>query len=218
MALGTYQDDILDPSMDGLRQYTEIVNGNGTKSFRDDTVYTQVGTDFGAADINAIISAMYPIGSIYLSVNNVSPSTFFGGTWEQITDTFLLCAGSTYTAGTTGGAASDTITTGGTVGGHALTSAELPSHYHFITRQVNGGDTSDPGSFTINSTNYMAGYATSTHSDLPYSLRHTNSTPNIGRSSSVGSGNSHNHSFTGASVTVDTMPPYLAVYAWKRTA
>lgn len=212
MALGTYQDDILDPSMDGLRQYTEIVNGNGTKSFRDDTVYTQVGTDFGAADINAIIDAMYPVGSIYLSVNNVSPATFFGGTWEQITDTFLLCAGSTYTAGTTGGAATDQITTGGTVGGHTLTETEIPSHRHYVVANA-GGNNDTP----TNSTS-VARYATSSHSDLPYSMRANTNNATVGRSSATGGGNSHNHTFTGSTVTVDTMPPYLAVYAWKRTA
>lgn len=45
----------------------------------------------------------YPVGSIYLSVNNVNPSQFFGGTWVQLKDRFLLGAGDTYTAGDTGG-------------------------------------------------------------------------------------------------------------------
>ena len=51
------------------------------------------------------IDDIYPVGSIYMSVNNTSPSTLFGGTWEQIKDTFLLSAGNTYTAGNTGGSA-----------------------------------------------------------------------------------------------------------------
>lgn len=42
-------------------------------------------------------------GSIYMSVNNISPETFFGGNWEQIKDKFLLSAGDSYTAGATGG-------------------------------------------------------------------------------------------------------------------
>ena len=61
----------------------------------------------------------YPVGSIFLAVNNINPSSFFGGTWEQIKDRFLLCAGSTYKAGNTGGEAS-----------HTLTVAEMPSHNH----------------------------------------------------------------------------------------
>ena len=61
----------------------------------------------------------YPIGSIFLAVNNLNPSTFFGGTWEQIKDRFLLCAGNSYTAGSTGGEAT-----------HKLTVAEMPSHNH----------------------------------------------------------------------------------------
>lgn len=66
----------------------------------------------------------YPVGSIYLSVNSTSPATLFGGTWEQIQDRFLLAAGSTYIAGSTGGEAE-----------HTLTVDEMPSHSHTFVRQ-----------------------------------------------------------------------------------
>lgn len=47
----------------------------------------------------------FPIGYIYLSTSNVNPGQFFGGTWEPIKDRFLLLAGDTYKAGSTGGSA-----------------------------------------------------------------------------------------------------------------
>ena len=65
------------------------------------------------------VSEAYPVGSIYLSVNNTNPSTLFGGVWQQIKDTFLLAAGDTYTAGSTGGEAT-----------HTLTKQEMPAHDH----------------------------------------------------------------------------------------
>lgn len=52
-----------------------------------------------------IAGTIYPVGSIYMSVNNVNPATIFGGTWQQIKDTFLLACGDTYANGTTGGEA-----------------------------------------------------------------------------------------------------------------
>lgn len=66
-----------------------------------------------------ILDYLYPIGTVYISVSNTSPSTLFGGTWVQIQDTFLLAAGSTYTAGDTGGEAN-----------HTLTTNEIPAHTH----------------------------------------------------------------------------------------
>lgn len=50
-----------------------------------------------------IFDLIYPVGSLYMSVNNTSPAMLFGGTWEQIEDRFLLAAGSTYSGGETGG-------------------------------------------------------------------------------------------------------------------
>lgn len=70
----------------------------------------------GIADAWEVI---YPIGSIYMSVNNVDPSTLFGGTWQQIKDRFLLACGDTYSNGATGGEAT-----------HTLTVNEIPSHTH----------------------------------------------------------------------------------------
>ena len=34
--------------------------------------------------IDAMINKIYPVGSIYMSMNATSPSTFFGGTWKSI--------------------------------------------------------------------------------------------------------------------------------------
>lgn len=63
----------------------------------------------------------YPVGSLYWSSQPAEPATLFGGTWERIKDVFVLAAGDTYAAGSTGGAAE-----------HTLTVEELPSHSHTI--------------------------------------------------------------------------------------
>ena len=38
----------------------------------------------------ATLDRVYPVGSIYMSVNSTSPATLFGGTWEQIKGRMLL--------------------------------------------------------------------------------------------------------------------------------
>lgn len=44
------------------------------------------------ADITAesILSMVYPVGSVYISVNDVSPAAFLGGTWEKISQGRVL--------------------------------------------------------------------------------------------------------------------------------
>lgn len=64
-----------------------------------------------SSDVTDLIDVIYPVGSIYMSVNSVNPSTLFGGTWEQIEDKFLLASGSTYSNGATGGSADAVVVT-----------------------------------------------------------------------------------------------------------
>ena len=74
--------------------------------------------------LNSSLAKLYPIGSIYLSANDTNPSTFIGGTWERINDRFLLAAGDSYEAGSTGGEAQ-----------HTLTWGEMPSHRHSLLKE-----------------------------------------------------------------------------------
>ena len=117
----------------GTNAQWEAQNGNivsGEPAIATDTKRFFVGTGTGTfaefPTIEKVFDMIYPVGSIYMSVNSTSPATLFGGTWAQIEDTFLLSAGSTYTAGDTGGEAE-----------HSLSSAEMPLHNHNL---VNGGD------------------------------------------------------------------------------
>ena len=82
---------------------------------------------------STLLSKIYPVGSIYMSTNSTSPATFIGGTWQRIQDRFLLAAGSTYTAGNTGGSSTTSYTPSGSVGYHTLTTSEMPSHTHTFT-------------------------------------------------------------------------------------
>ena len=72
------------------------------------------GTDpISAANLQAIFNtdggsspiadAIYPVGSIYMSVNSTNPQTLFGGTWQRIQGRFLFAADSKHAAGRTGG-------------------------------------------------------------------------------------------------------------------
>ena len=53
-----YRDDILNSSAEGKRKYVMSYNQDGTVSFEDVTPYEQVGSDFGAGDINTANEAI----------------------------------------------------------------------------------------------------------------------------------------------------------------
>lgn len=118
-------------------------------------VHSDSQTDGYSCDYinNLVQSHAYPVGSIYLSVNNTSPETLFGGTWVQLKDKFLLTAGDTYTAGDTGGEAT-----------HTLTVDEIPSHAHeqLAVANPNSGGSGIRGTFNGQEGTGMSRYPTNT--------------------------------------------------------
>lgn len=83
-----------------------------------------------------IYNAVYPVGSIYMSANDVNPTKLFGGTWEKISGRFLLASSDGRAAGQTGGAETVSYTPAGTVGNHTLTAAEMPKHTHTYAKSA----------------------------------------------------------------------------------
>lgn len=158
-----------------------------------------------ASDISTLnngLAKLYPIGSIYLSVNSTNPSTFIGGTWERIKDRFLLAAGDTYSAGATGGEAS-----------HKLSANEMPSHNHSASTNSTGSHShsfSPSGYAVVGSAGGQIAGGDSAWGVL------------AGATVSISSAGAHSHSVTvnstGGSAAHNNMPPYLAVYMWVRTA
>lgn len=120
----------------------------------------------GTLTINnkSIFDLIYPVGSLYLSVNSTNPQNLFGGTWEQIKDRFLLSAGSTYTAGNIGGEAT-----------HKLTSSEMPSHSHQMNKSTEQRWSSSDGTWA----NFRCGTSSIIGGDI-YTMN-------------TGGGNAHNN-------------------------
>lgn len=104
------------------------------------------------------INNIYPIGSIYISTNDVNPAKIFGGTWEQIKDTFLLACGDNYSNGASGGEAT-----------HTLTIDEIPPHTHKVKISADTGWTGiakSGGNESTNEDTYSTGSGQA-HNNMP---------------------------------------------------
>ena len=68
-----------------------------------------------------LLTAMYPVGSVYLSTTSTSPSSTIGGTWTQVKGATLAATGANSFAG------------GASFGGNLKINAnQLPSHTHKV--------------------------------------------------------------------------------------
>ena len=118
----------------------------------------------------------FPVGYIYMSVEETSPAELFGGIWEQIKDTFLLACGDTYNNGDVGGEAE-----------HTLIIDEIPAHSHnFIRSRL---------FFSEEAGQNAIGYGNNSGTAITATTQNS------------GGNKAHNN-----------MPPYLAIYMWKKVA
>ena len=136
-----------------------------------------------------LFDIVYPVGAIYMSVSSTSPEILFGGKWEQIQNRFLLAAGSSYTAGNTGGEAT-----------HTLTANEIPSHTHALRANTPWGNSETLGA-------WQQYFGSNILYDIGASGGTITSSYYYDVTQTAGGSGSHNN-----------MPPYLVVYMWKRTA
>lgn len=167
------------------------ISGNAASATNADKV-----DGYHASDL---LSKIYPVGSIYMSMSATNPHDLFGvGTWQRISQGRMLLGAddSTYKAGATGGEAT-----------HTLTAEEMPAHSHSGTTSTNGNHTHE-----VPDCNNYNGYGNGFDSGSSGVIRYVNTT----------SAGGHNHTFTtdnsGGGAAHNNMPPYLVCYIWQRTA
>lgn len=156
------------------------------------TVY--IGCEKDSTGGKSILDLIYPVGSIYMSVNSANPGELIGGTWKRIKDRFLLSAGDTYAAGTTGGSADSVVVS------HTH---EQKAHSHGFSKGdkvwTTASGSTEPGNQISGTAKY---YAATSKKDYTWIDRTDSATPGINS--------------TGESGVGKNMPPYLAVYVWQR--
>lgn len=157
--------------------------------------------------LNSMWDYIYPVGSIYMSVNDVSPSVLFGGSWEQINDRFLLAAGGKK-AGTEGGAEQ-----------HKLAEESLPLHTHTVPKHTHTATIEKSGlhQHGVNRCrNAASGTARFAAQYTENSIHHTTMDGEHSHNVIVENSTEFETAAAGEGKAFDIMPPYLAVYMWKR--
>ena len=161
--------------------------------------------------IKQAIGAIYPVGSIYMSIKNTNPSTYFGGTWVawgtgrvpvgvNANDTNFA------TAEKTGGSSTVTLTTA-QIPSHThakgtLATASAGGHTHDLKNQKTSWGTSGGNRVLIDAT---SGYSAVSNKTTTSAGSHSHTIS--GSTAATGSGSSHSN-----------LQPYITCYMWKRTA
>ena len=142
--------------------------------------------------VNSIKSAMYPVGSVYITYNNVNPGTFLGGTWERFGQGRTLVGEGTGNDGSTSMSFTPNSADGKYKNTHYhVTSFGWDGDYFYAGRPDGAANNAyDRTSVILN------GYGIQTSSFISRQVR-LNWTDNR---------------------TIDNLQPYIVVFFWRRTA
>lgn len=196
------------------KELKKLIDIERLKEFKNKLIYSLTA--------ESILSMVYPVGSVYISVNDVSPEKFLGGTWIKISQGRVLQGASgTQTAGTEVSAGLPNISvsqngahthTRGSMNITGLVATHGEGHCTAIAYETGAFR-----SYSINSASYhtqacASGASSENFIDFSADRTWTGSTSSDG---------AHSHSayitgITGNSTTVQ--PPALLVNIWKRTA
>ncbi|KAI5553092.1 keratin-associated protein family [Trichomonas vaginalis G3] len=144
--------------------------------------------------INEILQTLYPVGSIYTSMNSTNPETVLGfGTWKQIVDKFLYCARYSKQTG----------------GSKKIKEANLPPHTHTGTTNFSGDHSHSLRDHPLYNSDYEAGY------DV-LSPAYNDSTKKTFRQTEPGGNHVHTFTTNPTGLGKDYMPPFVTIFAWYR--
>ena len=152
--------------------------------------------------IKDIIDVVYPIGSVYISFNNTSPETLFGGEWKQLTANCYLRASDS----------SATSATGSNV--RTIQEGNLPILYGTVG--ISSGNTGSDG----------GGYGVFRYTSGDFSFvgnRYQYGKPVDGQMSTFPDGNGGYGTVSlkygsNSPTAINIEPVHYDVYMWRRTA
>lgn len=152
-----------------------------------------------------IINTIYPVGSIYMSFEDINPATIFGGNWERIKGKFLLAAGDANISGDIGGN-NEVILKQTDIPQFTGTLCAGTGDYGVFRGEVKNDDGS-----TSNLTTGVFSVKQSTETEKKYANSDTAAKNSYYRTVDFSLG------YDSASQTaINILPEYIAVYMWRR--
>lgn len=232
IALVINKDGIFQRAREASDKYTELANkenDNINNAVAHMEKYNKLGVLSDREDTidelkRILIDTIYPVGSIYITTNDINPSETLGGEWEKYSQGRTLIGDGTDNDGDING--EKIAFTAGNKGGeyrHTLTVSEMPSHQHqlpLVGNSVNDG-TNGAGFFNFiygkGQTAQTIGQKTELY--ITDNAKDAEGNEYSFRTSFTGG----NNNVSGTNTTVqnnsatNNIQPYVVTYIWKRT-